>query len=410
MSNKLNILISISHLSPGGAQVSVARLASELSNRHSVYLYDYELWKTTKKDHVLNILSDNVKIIKMPPFLDWIGKKIDTLLNRHRIRIYIWFKLKSLHFRLVLLRYHINVINTHLYHSDNFVTSILRNTRYPVVLTDCGDYRFVVEENVATLAEVQAIFKRVNYVIFKSESNKKILNNFYFNSVKSCKIYNGFSIENQKIYQEKLSKNKAQEKPEIILNNNDFVFGMVARGIPEKGWFEAITAFRVIHQKSNRRLRFILVGGSEYLNSLQQDIDVELKPFIDFVGYSSEPMSWVNEFDVALLPSHFSGESLPNAVIEYLALGKPVIATAIGGIPEMLDVGGQLAGVLINLDDHGRVDVNALADAMLAYSQDESLLKYHADLAPLAFEKFRLETSVKQYEQLFRELYESPSN
>lgn len=54
--------------------------------------------------------------------------------------------------------------------------------------------------------------------------------------------------------------------------------------------------------------------------------------FIMDLKKPSEWIGWVKVFDVAILPSYFISESLPNSIIEYLAYDKPVISTNIGEI------------------------------------------------------------------------------
>lgn len=182
---------------------------------------------------------------------------------------------------------------------------------------------------------------------------------------------------------------------------------MVARGIPEKGWSEAIAAFKIVQKKAKKKVKvhLILVGDSDYLASLRENIlRLPCGLNIHFIGYSLEPNYWIEAFDVGLLPSYFSGESLPNAIIEYLYMGKPVIATQVGGIPEMLSHDNELAGVTIPLSEEGKCDVIRLSQKMLEYSENNFLLEKHARLTSKVFEKFKMEKCHSKYESLFKQL------
>ena len=66
-----------------------------------------------------------------------------------------------------------------------------------------------------------------------------------------------------------------------------------------------------------------------------------------FLGRRSDVPEILTAVDIAALPS--KGESLPNAVLEYMASGLPTVATAVGGVPELLEPGP--AGILVESGD-----------------------------------------------------------
>jgi glycosyltransferase involved in cell wall biosynthesis len=73
--------------------------------------------------------------------------------------------------------------------------------------------------------------------------------------------------------------------------------------------------------------------------------------------------AFMSSLDVFVMPSFTEGT--PNCIVEAMAHGKPIIASEVGGVPDMI---GDEAGVLVPVGD-----VNALADAMLRLSQNEQL-------------------------------------
>jgi len=173
------------------------------------------------------------------------------------------------------------------------------------------------------------------------------------------------------------------------------VFGMVSRGIPEKGWERCIEAFNKLNM-SNTDL--VLVGGGEYIESLKQKYAAKVN--IHFTGHSDEPLEWINIFDVGLLPSTYASESLPTAVIEYLCLNKPVIASDAGEIKNMLQKDGQQAGVVIPILDN-KIDNNLLADAMKKYIEDKALYAEHSANAAICFRQFDLDECADKYLDLY---------
>jgi len=398
----MNILISISHLNIGGAQTFAARLAKGLSNNHAVFLYDYEYVPSNQLNSVLNILPEEVRVLKLPRFLDRLGKKLDYYVQKLNLNVNIWLFLKRTHFRALLKIHRIALINTHLYHSDRFVTGSLQHSKLPIVLSDHGDYRFVIQENTATVEDVEQIFNRVNQVVYVSNSNAEVLSKFLEKFGYGTKIYYGIPKPASSQWDQNARK-------KLGIQPTDFVFGMVARGIPEKGWAEAIEAFKRVHDRAQRTVHLILVGASDYLTSLREPFDQELKPHIHFVGHTSDPNFWIEAFDVGLLPTYFPGESLPNSVIEYLSFGKPVIATKIGGILEMLAFEDRQAGSTVDLTPTGVANSFQIAEAMLRYLDKPDLLEEHAQLAKQSFEKFSIDKCIAHYEAVFADLISTTS-
>ena len=391
----MRILIAVSNLQVGGAQTFISRLSSEMHMHHSLYIYEV---CPHGSENIVSILPEEVKIYRLPFILEWTGRKVNGVLKRFKISLNVLLMFKQFHFRSILRIHRVELVNTHLYHSDLFVTSTLQKSKLPIVLTDHGDYRFAIDHQISTLSEIHRIFGRINRVVYPSDSNADSLSSYFGNLEEhGVKIYYG-------IHDPEYDHHSLSAKNKLGLELSDFVFGMVARAIPQKGWNEAINAFKEVHHRINRNAHLVLVGVSRSSPAIEQEFDQYIKPFIHFIGYSSEPSYWIDAFDVGLLPTYFEGESLPNSIIEYLAFSKPVITTSIGGIPEMVDIGGQLAGVLINLDSRGHADIDALSQAMLSYMQDDQLLRCHSDLARLAFEKFRIGNCVKEYESLFNQL------
>jgi len=125
---------------------------------------------------------------------------------------------------------------------------------------------------------------------------------------------------------------------------------------------------------------------------------------IEFLGQLQDPLPTIFACDVGLLPSWFVSESVPSTVIEYLACGKPVIATTIGSIPQMIAREGREAGLLIPYDLPQPAFVDALYDAMLRYMTDHALWEEHRSNASIVFDgQFNLERVAAEYLDFFAE-------
>jgi L-malate glycosyltransferase len=405
----MNILISIDNLGIGGAQKFALRLAQALSKKHQVYIFSHASYKQKIQElPFVEEVSPDVKVIYLPfilYFIAWVAFKIDNLiLSRLKIELRLYEIIKSFYFKKIISKHHIDIINSHLFYSDSFVVSSSVNHRIPIIVTDHGDYRNVVQYGDYTWEQVYNTLSKVDAIIYPCQYNAQHLSKKIGN-IRAIQetIYYGLLTEDREIYHE-------SGRQKLGISEDAFVFGMVARGIPEKGWAEAIEAFYLLKKsEKDREMHLILVGGDDYLSSLQQIWESKLIDSIHFVGYSSEPSYWVQSFNVGLLPTYLIGESLPNSIIEYLILGKPVIATEVGGIPEMMDHNGQIPGFLISLNQDRKADISMMADAMSKYINESELLERHSSLAKQAFEKFKMQTCIEAYELLFEKLLSKAS-
>lgn len=109
--------------------------------------------------------------------------------------------------------------------------------------------------------------------------------------------------------------------------------------------------------KKNDCLRFALYGDGPDLARIRTLIrELGLEEKIRCPGFEKNLLGCLRGADILINPS--LSEGLPNIVLEGMALGVPVIATAVGGVPELIE--NQVNGVLVAPGDH-----LALADAIL---------------------------------------------
>jgi glycosyltransferase involved in cell wall biosynthesis len=176
---------------------------------------------------------------------------------------------------------------------------------------------------------------------------------------------------------------------------------MVARGVPGKGWEDAVAA--VIAANTTRsgqdQLHLTCVGEGAELERLEAIVS---DPAVAFVGHQRDVASIIRQSDVGLLPSQ--SELLPMFVAECLREGVPVIASDVGAVREMLSSERGDAGTLIALDQAGDVDRAQLVDAITRHAADPALVKAHSECAVHAFQKFRLEVCVARYMAFFDEI------
>ena len=115
----------------------------------------------------------------------------------------------------------------------------------------------------------------------------------------------------------------------------EIVFGTVGRMSREKGHGVLINAFALLRQKhGNVRLR--LLGGGGLEDTLkEQALRLGLGDSVEFCGFSNDVAGFLGSLDVYVLPSH--SEALPLGLMEAIASGVPAVATAVGGVPTILE-------------------------------------------------------------------------
>lgn len=170
-----------------------------------------------------------------------------------------------------------------------------------------------------------------------------------------------------------------------------FVFGSVGRLSAEKGHRFMVSAFREAHAALAPRkpLHLIVVGDGREQQALErQASEYGLRDKVYFAGFQGSPGTWMNLFDCMIQPSLTEGT--PNSVLEALCLRVPVIATTVGGVPDLI----------VN-EDNGLLvppkDTSALAAAMRRLVLDSGLQQR---LANAAAETSRIYSPAVQKEKL----------
>jgi glycosyltransferase involved in cell wall biosynthesis len=115
-----------------------------------------------------------------------------------------------------------------------------------------------------------------------------------------------------------------------------------------------------------------------------------------FTGFRTDIPELTSIFDIAILASFFEG--LGRVLLEAMVLGKPVIATKVGGIVDVVDDGKT--GILVPPNDS-----NALAGAIVRLLSDDDLRKKMGKAGKEKIDaKFSAQTMVSQIERVYEEL------
>ncbi|MDB5205646.1 MAG: glycosyltransferase family 4 protein [Flavisolibacter sp.] len=379
------------NLMEGGAQAFILRLAEALQNRNvsvRVLLLNDDL-----ENLALTGLYPNVSIIRLHlPFRSLL-RKLDSLLFHLRsdFSIVDWF-----HKRIITKRYADNtdVFHTHYPKADYLISRLKRHKALHIVSVH-GDYKEQYEHHRKYNRSIWNHFENKlaylkksvhKWVLASEEQRRFFIDTQQLTDNKLCKIYYGFS------------KGTSQHANTVTRNSNDvFTVGMVARGLQGKGWRVLIEAFLLL----DRPCRLRLAGDGKYLRELQKEFSNY--NHISFLGYREDVLAVIKSCDVMVLPSHHSTESLPYSVIEALSCGKPVIASDVGELQNMLteEESGALAGTILPLVN-GQVQTEDLYKSLLEFYQNKEFLTEKSLLAAKAFSKFEMEKCVDAYISIYQ--------
>jgi glycosyltransferase involved in cell wall biosynthesis len=168
---------------------------------------------------------------------------------------------------------------------------------------------------------------------------------------------------------------------------------MVANLRPEKGHDTLLAAApRILARYPDATFTFVGEGPKrEALETLTRALGVAER--VEFLGESRDVAPVLARHDLFVLPSR--SEAFPNALIEAMATALPVVATDVGGIPEVVRPG--LNGLLVRPDD-----TNALADAVLALMDDPAAAAALGRAARADVERhYTIDRMVERFEQLY---------
>jgi glycosyltransferase involved in cell wall biosynthesis len=183
---------------------------------------------------------------------------------------------------------------------------------------------------------------------------------------------------------------------ELDLPEETRLIGTVANLRPVKGHRYLLQA-AVSVLRSFPHAHFVLIGEGELRAALQaQATELGISRHVHLLGQRNNAARLVQAFDLSVLASLHEG--LPNTLLEALAAGVPVIATAVGGIPELITNGET--GYLVPTADEAR-----LAGQITTVLSNEDVSRRMAQQGrTFVLEQFSMQRTVAATELLYDEL------
>lgn len=206
---------------------------------------------------------------------------------------------------------------------------------------------------------------------------------------KGVVIHNGYNFERQK------SAISVIELKQSLNIKKKFVVGMVASNSKKKDYETFIKAARMVLEKRNDVI-FVAIG-SETDNGEYNYLIRDKEGDILFLGRKSDVESYVNMMDICVLSTFHEGIS--NAIMEYMAASKPVVATDGGGTRELV-IDGETGYLIPSLNPQ------VLAEKILKLLSNSHLRSTMGKAGKeRIIDQFSIERMVGSYLQLYNKLY-----
>lgn len=200
-----------------------------------------------------------------------------------------------------------------------------------------------------------------------------IVKEYGINKDKIPVIYNGIDLS------------KCLPKTDYSIYGN-FKILHIGRFSEQKNHVGLLKAFKSFHDNHSDSELWLIGDGEKKAEIERYVIENKLDDSVKFLGLQSNVYGYLHGADMFILPSHYEG--IPMTLIEAMGTGLPIVATAVGGVPDMLD---QSCAQLVS------VDVLTIANAIENYYHDYNLRKTNGEKVLRMSKCFSSETMACKY-------------
>lgn len=245
--------------------------------------------------------------------------------------------IKGFRFSKALRERNVDIVMTYHFGSDIWGTVCGKMAGVPIIISNRRDMGFW--RNHKHIFAYKIINRWVNRIIVVSNAVKRIvLEEERVPGQKTELLFNGIDL--QRFNETPIGFNI---KEGLSLPNNSQVIGCVGNLRPVKGIEFLLNAAKLIIEDFPNA-HFLLIGSGELKGNLvTKTQELGIQNNIHFLGLRRDVTDLLRIMDICVLPS--LSEGMSNALLEYMAAGKPVVATAVGGNTDVIE--HEKNGVLV---------------------------------------------------------------
>lgn len=365
---KINILYLITELSVGGAEKAVARMMAQLNRDRYNALVCCLLGR--------GVIADEIE-----------GASIEvvSLAMKGKLDLRALFRLFKL-----LKKGNFVVIHSHLFHANVIGRIVGKLARIPIIIS--VEHNPIAEGTLRHLVDKLSAVSADKVIAVSEAVRKFTVNQVGIESMKVLTIYNGVDLSEKHPARIDI----LERKKRIGIDPLRPVVGTVSRLDEMKGAEYFVRATAKVRAENPATLFLIVGDGPERAELEQLAQRMNIAESLILTGYRADIPEVLSTIDLFVLPSLYEG--LPTAALEAMAMAKPVIATHVGGTPEVVE--DKVTGLLVPPRDP-----EALAEAIITLLQDRERAKAMGRAGRERVERyFSVERMVQQTEALYEEL------
>lgn len=237
-----------------------------------------------------------------------------------------------------------DIVHTHKYKDSILGSIVARCLRIPYVVRVVHGmpepFKGLKNLKMASYTLADRLVTRwlVDKVVAVSSDIERLLSQIYGADRIVC-IHNGIDLEAVHV-----TTQRAMKRNEWQIDDEAVLIGTVGRLVPVKGHAILLEALRILGN-SNPNVKLLLIGDGPLRVLLEAEVkQLGLEQAVIFTGHQKQSYDFINMMDIFVLPSLHEG--IPMVLLEALALKRAVIASRVGGIPEVVSHG--VSGMLVS--------------------------------------------------------------
>jgi glycosyltransferase involved in cell wall biosynthesis len=316
------------------------------------------------------------------PMLEAAGVQTFVLDRRSR-----WETHKLIGLARLMRRQRVHILHTHLFGSNTWGRILGRLAGVPVI---------IAHEHWSSKSQREVWVDRLLYrlsdrILVPSEASKRMVMEMEGIPGRHLHvIYNGIDRA-----QFAPCSDRTETRNELGIPNGTQVIGTVGRLSAEKGGVDLLIRAVSRLRSEHPQVRLVIVGDGPLREGLEE-VAARLGEDVIFTGTRTDVARLLNAMDLFVLPSLH--EAFPIAILEAMAVRLPVVATRVGGVPEVIRDG--TTGLLVPPNDEQALHQalrRLLAEPQFAGSLAQAGQKY-------VYEHFTIDKMVQNVEHLYEKL------